>query len=461
MLKVLLADDEAKVLRHLQTAIPWLQLGLEIAGTAQTGAEALSLARRLPVDVVITDIRMPGMDGLALCQKLREQNPRTQLIILSGYQDFAYAKKAIELQVLGYCLKPIDTGDLIGLLRAAVRSALQSKASDGDALLDLIEDGAPHEVRAAFRELGLCSAGVHVAASVGVHNIEKPLAAQLSYKLGKHKYLYFSSRPFDRAAAERIIAYAEGRGGIGMPPEPCGFERLNGAVENALAMAFQFFVSGRPTLCGSLVAGPLADEAFARLESASQHPGQLKALLEELTHADCSLIFNIQSAFVFCNRVAACPAFGGAAEHGERMLYGFEQLAADHENLSCLLQSLAAEISPAALPRPEPAPSGASGSFLPILRYLEENYEKDLSLKKIAEHFHLNACYVSQLIRGETGLTYTQYVTELRINKAKELLKTTSLSLAEISEAVGFNDYFYFIKTFKKEVGVTPGKYLP
>lgn len=175
MLKVLLADDEAKVLRHLQTAIPWLQLGLEIAGTAQTGAEALSLARRLPVDVVITDIRMPGMDGLALCQKLREQNPRTQLIILSGYQDFAYAKKAIELQVLGYCLKPIDTGDLIGLLRAAVRSALQSKASDGDALLDLIEDGAPHEVRAAFRELGLCSAGVHVAASVGVHNIEKPL----------------------------------------------------------------------------------------------------------------------------------------------------------------------------------------------------------------------------------------------------------------------------------------------
>ena len=67
------------MLRHLQTAIPWLQLGLEIAGTAQTGAEALSLARRLPVDVVITDIRMPGMDGLTLCQKAARTKPRTQL----------------------------------------------------------------------------------------------------------------------------------------------------------------------------------------------------------------------------------------------------------------------------------------------------------------------------------------------------------------------------------------------
>ena len=63
------------------------------------------------------------------------------------------------------------------------------------------------------------------------------------------------------------------------------------------------------------------------------------------------------------------------------------------------------------------------------------------------------------MIKSETGLTYTQYVTELRINKAKELLKTTKMSLNEVSEAVGFNDYFYFIKKFKREVGITPGKY--
>ncbi len=94
-----------------------------------------------------------------------------------------------------------------------------------------------------------------------------------------------------------------------------------------------------------------------------------------------------------------------------------------------------------------------------IIKYLNENYEKDVSLKKLSGLFHLNSSYVSFLIKNETGLTYSQYLTELRIGKAKELLTTTDLSLAEISEAVGFNDYFYFIKKFKKVVGVTPGHF--
>lgn len=85
---------------------------------------------------------------------------------------------------------------------------------------------------------------------------------------------------------------------------------------------------------------------------------------------------------------------------------------------------------------------------------------QEINLKTISQEFHLNSSYISQLIKNETGLTYTQYITELRMNKAKELLKTTRLSLNEISEAVGFHDYFYFIKKFKREVGITPGKYL-
>jgi two-component system, response regulator YesN len=461
MLKVLLADDEAKVLRHLQTAIPWEQLELEIIATAQTGLDALRIARQAQVDIVITDIRMPGMDGLLLCQKLREQNPRVQLIILSGFQDFAYAKKAIELQVLGYCLKPIDTGDLTGLLRTAIRNTLKNKIENGDALLDLIEDGNSKDIRAAFHELGITSSTIYVAASVGVHNIEKLLGAQLSYRLGKHKYLYFSALPFNRANAEHMIAYATGRAGIGLYPEPVTPEHLKDAIEDTSAMAFQFFVNGHPTLCDSLVNGPLVEDVFARLENAAQQPELLKLLLEELSHANCGLIFNIQTVFIFCNRVASYLAFGGNNEYCELMLYGFEQLPANYLSMNALFSEFASEITPTLLQNgSDSASSSRSGSFLPIIRYLDKNYEKDLSLKKVAEHFHLNASYISQLIRSETGLTYTQYVTELRINKAKDLLKTTSLSLAEISEAVGFNDYFYFIKRFKKEVGVTPGKYL-
>lgn len=461
MLKVLLADDEAKVLRHLQMAIPWEKLELEIIATVQTGLEALRIIKQTPVDIVITDIRMPGMDGLLLCQKIREQNPRVQLIILSGFQDFDYAKKAIELQVLGYCLKPIDTGDLIGLLRTAIRNTLKNTIENGVALLDLIGEGNSRDIQAAFHELGITSSAIYVSASVGVHNIEKLLGAQLSYRLGKHKYLYFSSQPFLRTNAEQIIAYATGRAGIGLYPEPVTPEYLKDAIEDATAMAFQFFVNGHPTICDFLVKGSLVEDAFIRLEHVAQQPELLKSLLEELSLANCGLIFNIQTVFIFCNRVASYLAFGGNNEYCELMLYGFEQLPANYKSVNTLFLELASEISPTFLQNnPASTIASRSSSFLPIIRYLDKNYEKDLSLKKISDHFHLNASYISQLIRSETGLTYTQYVTELRINKAKDLLKTSSLSLTEISETVGFNDYFYFIKKFKKEVGVTPGKYL-
>lgn len=457
MLNVMLADDEAKVLRHLQTAIPWTQLGLMVSVAVQDGMQALRAAESLPIDIVITDIRMPGIDGLTLCQKLRERNPNVQLIILSGYPDFSYAQKAIDLQVLGYCLKPIDAGDLTGLLRTAVRNAMRSRANS-DELLDLIEGGNPEEITAAFEGLGIDSPRIYTAVSFGVHNIEKKLGARVSYKLGKHKYLYFSDRPLDAQAARAIIAQAGSRSGIGLPQDPAAPELLRNRVEDALAMAFQFFINGRATLCRSLEENEETKAVFDRLEDSAQHPTKLKGLLKELSQRDCGGIFNIRTAFLFCNRVASSPAFGGGDCRGERMLYGFEQLPADYSCLSVLFGAFAQEIVTTAVPQ---KPTGSAGSFLPILRYLEENYEKDLSLKKIAEQFHLNPSYISQLIRSETGLTYTQYLTELRITKAKELLRTSSLTLAEISEAVGFNDYFYFIKKFKKEVGVTPGKYSP
>ena len=97
--------------------------------------------------------------------------------------------------------------------------------------------------------------------------------------------------------------------------------------------------------------------------------------------------------------------------------------------------------------------------FLQIIRYIHSHYREDLSLGSLAEVMHLNASYVSQLFSRESGTTYRKYLTELRIEKAKELLTTTNLSLSEVSEQVGFNDYFYFLKTFKKLTGISPGKY--
>ena len=116
MLNVLLADDETRTLHHLMTGVPWFQLGMEVCCTASNGSEALAFIESHPIDILITDIRMPGMDGLELCQRVRERYHDMSIILLTGYADFEYARRGIELQVTDYCLKPIDTEQLTATL---------------------------------------------------------------------------------------------------------------------------------------------------------------------------------------------------------------------------------------------------------------------------------------------------------------------------------------------------------
>ena len=95
MFRVLIADDENSVIQSLVGSVPWVELGLVVAATASDGREALRLAQKEQVDVAIIDIRIPGINGLELCEQLRRRNEKMQLIIASGYAEFAYAEKAI------------------------------------------------------------------------------------------------------------------------------------------------------------------------------------------------------------------------------------------------------------------------------------------------------------------------------------------------------------------------------
>lgn len=457
MLKVLLADDEARALHHLETCIPWEQLGLKVCAAVSNGKEALEYIENNQVDILITDIRMPGMDGLELCRRIREIHREIHMILLTGYADFEYARRGITLQVADYCLKPIDVAKLSETLQRIAAVKYDRGAGYTDTLLDLIEKGDSHEIQDAFAGLGFSKRGVYVAGSIGVHNIEKQLGAALSCKVGKHKYLYFSPNPLNQEAAAKIIAFSKGKGGIGMMPEPVPYSRLARDIDDVLVMTYQFFVNGVPTLCDRLIDGPLTQDIFRQFHDKKNDPARLKAWLLELSQANCSLLFNIRTALRFFNQVLLCPALqNGGSE--ESYLYGFEQMAADYSCLTEVLEELGSAVS-GNTKEPQSAYEGPD-SFLAIMKYLNDNFQQDISLKSISEQLHLNPSYISQLVKNETGVNYTQYVTELRIGKAKELLKTTRLSLAEISEAVGFNDYFYFIKRFKRETGVTPGKFL-
>ena len=118
MLKVFLVEDESVIRDGLRDGIPWQQYGFTLVGTASDGEVALPQIRKLRPDILITDIKMPFMDGLTLSRIVTEELPETKTIIISGYDDFEYAQQAIAIGVEQYLLKPISKGALLKALRA-------------------------------------------------------------------------------------------------------------------------------------------------------------------------------------------------------------------------------------------------------------------------------------------------------------------------------------------------------
>ncbi len=110
--KVLLVDDEEEVLNVIEYKIDWAALGFEVIGKERNGVKALEVAEKVQPDVVITDIKMPYMDGLELSRKLKEENPGIKIMILTGFDEFEYAKEAIHLEIEEYVLKPVNAAEL-------------------------------------------------------------------------------------------------------------------------------------------------------------------------------------------------------------------------------------------------------------------------------------------------------------------------------------------------------------
>ena len=139
MYRVILVDDERLIVRGLSTVIPWEEYGCEIAGTAHDGVSGLELIRKVRPDIVLTDIRMPNMDGLTMLAAIRSEFPEIQMSVLTAYRDFEYARKAITLGVCRYLLKPSNLDEL--------KEAVKLMVSRLDAMPQLPEDPDDESVK--------------------------------------------------------------------------------------------------------------------------------------------------------------------------------------------------------------------------------------------------------------------------------------------------------------------------
>lgn len=455
MLQVLLVDDEAAVTDSMQRGIDWTALDLQVAAVAMSGRQALEYIHSNQVDIVITDIRMADMDGLSLCQRIFQLNRNIQTIIVSGFAEFSYAQKALSYGVIGYCLKPIEYGELTRYLQLAIhRLGHYPKSSNFDDLLDALHRDDSQEVLHQLRLHGFSAKSYYPAASSSKSPVVQTGKNILAFQMGHKRFGYLSTVPidpkrflpnFDRSRC-KCLSYCT---------ESVPVEDLGNAIKKLNNGVFQYFFDSSAKLNTRLDAPrriPMSRElnkAMAERDTALLL--QLLRQLKEYTPDKLSL----GAAWNLYGALASSETYGPIAAvddlySPEQMVFKFGSFHNMVDTLCSRIQDAPSEAGPARL---------SNTAFLYMIKYIDQHLSEDCSLQQLSKEMNMTANYLGQVFKRETGKSYTQYLTELRIERAKEMLLSGDLSIGEIGTKLGFNDYFYFLKTFKRVTGVTPKQY--
>ena len=514
--KVFFVEDEVITREGIRDNVDWNASGFEFCGEAADGEMALPLLRAAQPDVLITDIKMPFMDGLQLSKVVREHMPWVKIIILSGHDEFEYAQQAINLGVTDYLLKPVTVQKLQNTLqKLSVR--LDQEKREQENLKKLQEQ--VKENQAALRERLLFNLVVGAISPTDV--IEKGqmlgldliaryyLVVILKIELGDRTEQY----DYDelQGIQHHVIKLAEKNPDVftlkrdwgdlilimkGSTPEYFEEERdlLLDEITQAVAKTRYQLAIGvgslkrriadiRQSFIEALVniQNPAGGSKYG-LNNAIERTELLKvdksavenylrggvrdgfdkffnAYLQPLgeTALKSDLIKNYLFADVVLSIAKLVNDLGGEVGKVIPELNSIETIMSGIKTIEQLREQTYKILSNALAYR-DSQPNGQYKNLIRQAReYIQHHYANpELSLNEMASQVSLSASHFSVVFSQETGQTFKEYLTEIRINKAKELLRMTSLRSADIAYQVGYNDPHYFSAVFKKNTGLTP-----
>ncbi|HUC91908.1 MAG TPA: response regulator [Paenibacillus sp.] len=352
-IEIVIAEDEQNVNRSLSEYIEELGPPFKLAGSVYNGLQALELIKNRKVDILLTDIRMPRMDGLVLMDHVRRHQPKTEIIVLSGHNDFQYAQKAIKFGACDYLLKPLRKEELVQAFKR-IASLLYKDAGSYVSLMMQQQKWDMSLIRiesAMFDE-------IEIGNTVGARDAGLRFLSEIRRK-ADHDHV-------------RMIGY--------MTDSLLALNKRLSTFDN-----IQTYI------------GPKWDA--------------LKAVLT--------------------------PRF--SLEELEETVLGFVMDCAG------IVKNLREQTSPDVLYR--------------CRTILEEQFTRDLPQHEMAELVGVTVSHLCRLFKKEFGVTYTEYVNQLRIAKARELLRVPGIKVMEISSRVGYRNVTYFTRMFKRYTGLSPQEY--
>ncbi len=512
MYKFLMVDDEEIVRRGFRRKIDWASLGFEFLEPCENGKQAIEAIESLRPDVVMTDIYMPHVDGLAVAAHAAEHHPDLVIVILSGYDEFEYARKAIANKVFEYVLKPVTSRELTSLLvklKARLdadrrsrqdENALKERADIGEGLLrsrtllDLASGALtpPEEVfhgLFGFSPRGLACAAIVAmksSADTGLSRVigtaVQPARHALSFSPGEDREAILVFEPSAQSCDRITAAIARNLAAAGDHPPTVGA----GRTYESWVDASRTFEEASAALAYRLVSGP--GKPFLYTQAREDNPAcleELKSCREKLCRAAVSgdaeethartAAFNslLVSAELSPQRVRheIGALFAGILDAlgdlGVSPAAVSQDLDIDYdrtverlrtaEEAKDLLARLSAYAGSVLAQRNIPAPRW---KVLDFKAYIARHFgEQNLSVQKVAESLSISTSYLSKLIKRHLDTSFVDYLTDFRMARAKELLATTDLMTYEIAEATGYPDAHYFSSTFKKQFGITPSEF--
>lgn len=519
MYKVFLVEDEIVTREGIRDSIDWQEAGFLFVGDAPDGEIALPLIKETQPDIVITDIKMPFMDGLELSRILQQYAPKPKVVILSGHDEFEFAQRAIQLGVSEYLLKPVTRQELVDVLHK-VAAQIDAERQERDYQLDLLAKSSTHQNLLQEKlVLRLVTGGIEITEALEQGN-------RLNLNLLAEHYLVMVVKfvttcdssnvnyKHYQSAQDLLTSMFAGNADVMcsnkdldetvlilMGKDPASIEEKSRFISGLILDTVQ-----QPSTCQVQIGIGTACERLTKLDESynkaqqtlaeqtiSQLPKPTEAELP--LDADFALLkreaieqylylgqkegfdsffaetfLPVREAiersqfyrnYILTHFVFTCAHFikemDGVAL---QVLRGLNDRFPDVKNFDDFRTRVLEHVLPTLEFRDGQASHLHSSLIWKAKAFLQDNsHDPTLSLQDVADHVGLSASYFSSIFSHEVGETLVEYITKLRIERAKELLRTTDMYLYEIAEAVGYNDPHYFSTAFKRVTGHSPSHY--
>ncbi|MBQ6815436.1 MAG: response regulator [Lachnospiraceae bacterium] len=530
MLKVFLVEDEFIVRQGIKNNIDWKAHGYDFCGEASDGEVAFPMIQKLRPDIVITDIKMPFMDGLALSKLIKKELPWTEIIILTGHEKFEYAKEALKIGVAEYLSKPISGDELlreVGVLAEKIEEKRKERAIKEKYTTEM-EENFLKDRKDLFQYMVLGSKTMpellEVAGELGVDlsamwynivllHIKSSRHAKDEYSnsivkieadiknLEKENSILFFDRNLEGSAIlfkadskeelqqlqESVILNIEGIlnqyknvqyfGGIGEPVNrlselPVSFERASRAFAHRYFVEDNCIIDNNDMQKNAYVEN---DEFnIVNVDTKQIDRTKIKEFLkigvkDDVVYFVDEFVRGLNKGAMESNifrQYITMDAYFSVVDFVESIQMPKEEIETldiasnvlkSVENASAYMIRIIKQ----AIELRDKASSNKYGNIVDdIMKYIEENYANDdLSLNVVASHVNFSPNHLSAVFSQQTGQTFIKYLTDYRMNKAKELLRCSSDKSSDIALAVGYKDPHYFSYLFKKTQNMTPTQY--